>query len=34
LIEHETLQQLYESKDGREGVSAYLERRQPSYEGK
>ena len=34
LIEHETLQQLYESKDGREGVSAYLQRRQPSYEGK
>ena len=34
LIEHETLQQLYESKDGREGVSAYLERRQPSYQGK
>ena len=34
LIEHETLQQLYESKDGKEGVSAYLERRQPSYEGK
>jgi enoyl-CoA hydratase/carnithine racemase len=34
LIEHETLQQLYESKDGREGVSAYLQRRQPNYEGK
>jgi enoyl-CoA hydratase/carnithine racemase len=33
LIEHETLQQLYESKDGREGVSAYLQRRQPTYTG-
>ena len=33
LIEHETLQQLYESTDGREGVSAYLERRQPAYKG-
>jgi len=33
VIEHETLQQLYESKDAREGVSAFLQRRQPAYQG-
>jgi enoyl-CoA hydratase/carnithine racemase len=34
LIEHETLQQLYVSKDAREGVSAFLQRRQAKYEGR
>jgi enoyl-CoA hydratase/carnithine racemase len=34
LIEHETLQQLYVSKDAREGVSAFLQKRQANYEGK
>jgi enoyl-CoA hydratase/carnithine racemase len=34
LIEHETLQQLYVSKDAREGTSAFLQRRQAKYEGK
>ncbi len=33
LIEHETLQQLYESADAKEGVSAFLERRQAVYKG-
>ena len=33
VIEHETLQQLYVSKDAREGVSAYLQKRQAKYEG-
>ena len=33
LIEHETLQQLYESKDAREGISAFLQRRQAVYQG-
>jgi enoyl-CoA hydratase len=33
IIEHETLQQLYVSKDAKEGVSAFLERRQASYTG-
>ncbi|MBI4464485.1 MAG: enoyl-CoA hydratase/isomerase family protein [Acidobacteria bacterium] len=33
LIEHETLQQLYEGKDSREGVAAFLARRQPVYQG-
>ena len=34
LIEHETLQQLYTSKDAREGISAFLQKRQAKYEGK
>jgi enoyl-CoA hydratase/carnithine racemase len=34
LIEHEMLQQLYVSKDAREGVSAFLQRRQAKYEGR
>ena len=33
LIEHETLQQLYEGQDSREGVAAFLQRRQPAYKG-
>jgi enoyl-CoA hydratase/carnithine racemase len=33
LIEHETLQQLYVSKDAREGVAAFLQRRQATYTG-
>jgi len=33
LIEHETLMQLYESKDAREGVAAFLARRQAVYQG-
>ncbi|OFW10532.1 MAG: enoyl-CoA hydratase [Acidobacteria bacterium RIFCSPLOWO2_02_FULL_59_13] len=33
LIEHETLQQLYEAKDSREGVAAFLARRQAVYTG-
>jgi enoyl-CoA hydratase/carnithine racemase len=33
LVEHETLQQLYVSKDAREGVSAFLQKRQATYTG-
>jgi enoyl-CoA hydratase/carnithine racemase len=33
LVEHETLQQLYVSRDAREGVSAFLQKRQAKYEG-
>ncbi len=33
VIEHETLAQLYESKDAREGVGAFLSRRQAVYTG-
>jgi enoyl-CoA hydratase/carnithine racemase len=34
IIEHETLQQLYVSKDAREGIGAFLQKRQAKYEGK
>ena len=34
VIEHETLQQLYVSKDAREGIGAFLQKRQAKYEGK
>ena len=33
IIEHEALMQVYGSKDAREGVSAFLARRQPHYVG-
>ena len=34
LIEHETLMQLYEGEDAKEGTSAFLARRQPVYKGR
>ena len=33
IIEHETLMQIYESKDAKEGTAAFLARRQPVYQG-
>jgi enoyl-CoA hydratase len=33
IIEHETLMQVYESKDAKEGTSAFLARRQPVFQG-
>ena len=34
IIEHETLMQVYESEDAKEGTSAYLARRQAVYKGR
>ena len=34
IIEHETLQQVYESEDAKEGTSAYLNRKQAVYKGR